>query len=101
MGVVLRMKKMINECKIIVREHKGKRSLERPGSGQGTMVGFFENHNEISGPIKGGEFLGQLRDHQFIKKDFTPWSNGALSTIGQEVTKERAWTGIIRLSSQS
>jgi hypothetical protein len=26
-------------------------------------------------PLIGGEFLDQLCDYQFLKKDFAPWSN--------------------------
>jgi hypothetical protein len=33
-----------------------------------------EHGNETSGSIKGGEFLDQLSDYWFLKKDSTPWS---------------------------
>jgi hypothetical protein len=39
------------------------------GSGQGPMVGSWEPGNESLGFIKYGEFLNQLSNYHFIKKD--------------------------------
>jgi hypothetical protein len=33
-----------------------------------------EHDNETSGSIVGGQFLGQLSDYQFLKKDSNPYS---------------------------
>jgi hypothetical protein len=38
------------------------------------VVSSFENGNELLGSIKGREFLDQLCDYKFLKKDTTPWS---------------------------
>jgi hypothetical protein len=32
-----------------------------------------EDSSKRLGTIKGGEFLGQLSEYYFIKKDFAPW----------------------------
>jgi len=38
------------------------------------MAGCFEHGNGHSGSIKGGEFLDQLGEYKFRKKDSAPWS---------------------------
>ena len=48
--------------------------LDQAGSGQGQVAGAGECGNELSGSIKCGEFLGQLRTDQLLKKDSDPWS---------------------------
>jgi len=42
-------------------------------SKQGPVAGSCEHDNELSGTIKGGEFLGQLSDYQCLKKVSVPW----------------------------
>jgi hypothetical protein len=44
------------------------------GSGRGPLRGSYEHGNEISGSIKGGEFLELLSDCQLLKKDCAPWN---------------------------
>jgi hypothetical protein len=34
----------------------------------------WDEHNESSGSMKGGEFLDQLSEYQFLKKDSPLWS---------------------------
>jgi hypothetical protein len=36
-------------------------------------VGSCEHDNELSGSIKGGEFLDQLSDYKVFKKDYAPF----------------------------
>jgi hypothetical protein len=36
------------------------------------VAGCCEHGNEPSGSIKSGEFLDQLSDYLFVKKDYTP-----------------------------
>jgi hypothetical protein len=40
----------------------------------GTVDGSYKLGNGPSGSITGAEFLDQLSDYQFLKKDSTPWS---------------------------
>jgi hypothetical protein len=42
--------------------------LDSPGPGLGPVAGSCEHDNETSGSIKGGEFLDQLSDYQFLKR---------------------------------
>jgi hypothetical protein len=35
---------------------------------------FRKHGNELSSYMKGKEFLGELKDYQFIEKDYSPWS---------------------------
>jgi hypothetical protein len=37
-------------------------------------IGFCEYRHEISGSIKGEEFIDQLSDYQFLKKNSALWS---------------------------
>jgi len=48
--------------------------LNASGSGQGPVADRSEQGSEPSGSMKGGEFLEQLSDYQFLKKDSVPWS---------------------------
>jgi hypothetical protein len=47
--------------------------LNSAGSGQNPVVGSCEHGNEPSSSIKGGEFLDELSDSQFLKKDSVAW----------------------------
>jgi hypothetical protein len=38
------------------------------------VAGFCEHGNKPSGSIKGGEFLYQLNDYEFLKKETAPRS---------------------------
>jgi hypothetical protein len=38
------------------------------------MAGFCEQGNALSGSIKGGEFLDQLSDNQFLNKNSVHWN---------------------------
>jgi len=38
------------------------------------MVSSCKHSTEAQGSIKGGEFLHQLSDYQFLKKSSAPWS---------------------------
>jgi hypothetical protein len=42
--------------------------------GQGVLLGCCEYCNEHSGYVKGGEFLNQISNYQFIRKDSAAWS---------------------------
>jgi hypothetical protein len=75
---------MINAYKILVRKLEGKGPVRRPkgtwennikmdlkeiecepdisNSGKNLMVGSCEHSNELSGSIKGGEFLDQMNE---------------------------------------
>jgi hypothetical protein len=46
--------------------------LDSAGSGWGSVAGYCEDSNELSGFIKGGEFLDRLSDHQLLKEDSDP-----------------------------
>ena len=48
--------------------------LDRAGSGQVQVAGACECGNELSGFIKCGEFLDQLKTNWLLKKDSAPWS---------------------------
>ena len=48
--------------------------LDWAGPGQGQVADACEWGNELSGSIKGGEFLDQLQTSQLLKKDSAPWS---------------------------
>jgi hypothetical protein len=37
--------------------------------------GSYEQGNEISGPIKGGEFFDKLSDYHLLKKGSVPWES--------------------------
>jgi hypothetical protein len=38
------------------------------------VTGSCEHDNEISGSIKGREFLDRMNDCQFLKNDYAAWS---------------------------
>ena len=63
-----------NNIKMDLQEVEWGHGLNLSGSGQGQVAGTCEFGNEISGSIKRGEFLDQLRTGQFLKKDSAPWS---------------------------
>jgi hypothetical protein len=44
------------------------------GSGEELTAGSGEHGYEISGSIKGGEFLDCLSEYSLLKKNFAPWS---------------------------
>jgi hypothetical protein len=46
--------------------------LASSGSAEGQVAGCYECGNEPSGSIKCGEFLEQLRNCLFLRKDSTP-----------------------------
>jgi hypothetical protein len=52
----------------------GGRGVESSGVEQGPVAGSCECSNEPSGTIKDGEFLDQVNDCLFLKKDSDPWS---------------------------
>jgi hypothetical protein len=43
--------------------------MHSAGSLYGPVVGSCEHGNEPSGSMKGGEFLDQINDYQFLKKE--------------------------------
>lgn len=45
----------------------------------GTLVGYCEHSNELTGPINGGSFRYQLSDCHFLKKDSDPCSSVCIS----------------------
>ena len=48
--------------------------MDRAGSGQGKVAGTCEGKNEISGSIKSGKFVEQLRKDKLLKKYYAAWS---------------------------
>ena len=52
--------------------------VARSGSGKGQVAGICECGNELSGSIKCGGFLDQLRTGQLLKKDSAPSTNSHL-----------------------
>ena len=48
--------------------------LDRAGLGQGQLVGTYACGNELSGFMKCGEFLDQLKTGQLLKEDCAAWS---------------------------
>ena len=44
------------------------------GSGWGQVAGICECGNELSGSIKCGEFLDQMKTGRLLKKASAPWS---------------------------
>jgi hypothetical protein len=52
---------------------QGCKGLDKTGSKYGPMASCCENSNKISGSQRGWEFLEQITDYQFLKKDYDPW----------------------------
>jgi hypothetical protein len=48
--------------------------LDTSGLRYGPVAGFYEDSNEPSGSVKGGEFIDQLNDCELLKKDSARWS---------------------------
>jgi hypothetical protein len=46
--------------------------LVASGLGQGPVAGCCEHGNELSGSIKGGEFIDYLSDFWLLKKESAP-----------------------------
>ena len=63
-----------DNIKMDLKEVGWEYGLDRAGSGQGQVAGTCECGNELSGYIKCGEFLDQLKNVQLLKKDSVPWS---------------------------
>jgi hypothetical protein len=50
----------------------GRCGLDASGRESGPMPGFCEHGNELSGPMKGGEFLDYFSDSYLLKNSSAP-----------------------------